>query len=177
MGQDDGALAAERLGNDQAFLVRDRHARPFAQEGAVVMQRRHVHLGDHQRLAGRGQRGRPWRMGVDDGVHVRPRLIDPQVKARGRIGHALSRQRMQVAVHFDEVRRRGLVEAQAEPQRPVGAWPLRTHADLSGQAGLLLGHGQNAAGVGHGVLDAARHGVQMARHFLRGACIEVGFLS
>jgi hypothetical protein len=82
-----------------------------------------------------------------------------------------------VSVHLDEVRRRGLVEAQAEAQRPIGAGPLRAHADLPGQAGLLPGHGQDATGIGHGFLDAARHGLQVARHFPRGAGIEIGFLS
>ncbi len=53
-------------------------------------------------------------MSVDDGLHVGPRLVDPQVKTRRRIGHAFAREHVQVAVDLDEVGRGGLVEAQAE---------------------------------------------------------------
>ena len=62
---------------------------------------------------------------------------------------------VQVAVDFDEISGRGLVEAQAEAQRPVGAGAFRAHADLAGQPGLLFRHRQDAAGMRHGLLDAA----------------------
>ncbi|KAG0925006.1 hypothetical protein G6F31_018898 [Rhizopus arrhizus] len=116
-------------------------------------------------------------MRVDDGLHIWTRLVHPQMEARGRVGHAVARQGVQVAVDFDEVRRRRLVKAQAEAQGPVRARARRAHADLSRQAGFLLGHRQDAAGVGHGFLDASRHGLQMARHFLRGTGVEIRFLS
>ncbi|MNV50143.1 hypothetical protein D3C71_1421340 [compost metagenome] len=90
MRKQDGLLFSQRGRDKHAFLVRDRHTRPFAQECAVIKQGSHVHLGHDQRLTRRCQRGRPRRMRMDDRLNVRPVAIDPKMKTGGRVGHAVA---------------------------------------------------------------------------------------
>ena len=66
VGEQQRVLAAQAFGDQLALAVGGRQPGPVGQEGGVVEQRRRIHVGDDQRLLGRGQgRGRG-RMGVDD---------------------------------------------------------------------------------------------------------------
>jgi hypothetical protein len=60
-------------------------------------------------------------MRVDDGVHVRPMAVNPQMEAVGQVDHAVAFQQVQVVVHQCHVGRLRFVESEPETQHPVRA--------------------------------------------------------
>ena len=66
VGEQQRVLRAEAGGDDLALAIGGRQARPMGQERGVVEQRRRIHVGDDERLLGRGERRGRRRMGVDD---------------------------------------------------------------------------------------------------------------
>ena len=77
VGQKDRPLLAQGFGDHHTFMVGDRNPRSIGQECTIVKEWRHVHLCHHQRLT-RCYKGRHvWRVGMDDGMPIRPGLIDP----------------------------------------------------------------------------------------------------
>ena len=148
MREQDGALLAERDGDDLALLVAEGNPRPLRQIGAVLEEHGGVHVRDGQLLAQHRQRGGMRRVRVEDAVHVGPHAIDPQVKARRGIGHAVALDGMEVVVHQQQVARRDFVQPVAEARRPEGARPLRARRDLPREPGFVLLAGQHAAGQG-----------------------------
>ena len=66
VGEQHRVLVGEAAGDDLAFAIGGRQPGPVAQERDVVVERRRVHVGDDERLLGRGERRRRRRMRVDD---------------------------------------------------------------------------------------------------------------
>ena len=136
------------------------------EERGVVEQRRRVHVGDDQRLLGGGERRRRRRMGVDDRLDVGARAIDPEVKARRRVGLA-DAERAGALAHVERVvdeqprRGLGLVECEAERQRPEGAVFGSARGQLAGEAGLV-------ALVGEDPGAARQRGARIGRQRRRG---------
>ena len=86
-------------------------------------------------------------MGVDDAHHVGPLAINPQVKARSRVGQGHAVKGAQVVIDQNQVGLRGFVCANTELECPVGAGPVGARRDLAGQPALPVPLGtQHAAG-------------------------------
>ena len=136
--QHDRVLGTERARDDLALAIRDRHARPLAEERAIVVERRRIHVRDDERLRRRGEHRAIGRMRVHDRVHVGPRAIDPEVEARRRVRGAAAFERFQLVVDQHERLGPRLVEAQAERQRPIGVGLRAARRDLAGETRFVV---------------------------------------
>ena len=141
-------LRAQAPGNQLAFAVGGRQAGPVGEKGDVVEERRRIHVGDDQRLAGGGERRGRRRMGVHDRRHVGAGAVDPEVKARRRIRladaeGAFPLEHSEVVVDEQPGRFLGLVEGQAERQRPERAVARTARRQLAREARLVAFVGED----------------------------------
>ncbi|MNV73266.1 hypothetical protein D3C71_1664050 [compost metagenome] len=144
----DRPFVAQCPGNQLAFLVAHRHARPAFEKRAVVIERAEVHVGNLQRHFQHRQGCNVGRMGVNDAVHIRSGAVHPTVKTIGRVGHAVAFEHLQVFVDQQQVARGDFVETQAQLLSVVSAGLRTTGGDLSGKAGIVTMLEQDAAGQG-----------------------------
>ena len=145
VGHQDGFLVPQTLGNDPALFVADRHARPFRQVGAVLVEHAGIHVRNDQRLRDHRQRRSMRRMCMDNGIHARPLVIDPKVEAVGGIGHAVAFKHVEFVVEQQDVARPGFVEPEAERKTPVSTRLLATQRDLAGERRFMPVGIENAA--------------------------------
>ena len=87
-------------------------------------------------------------MGVDDRLHVGARAVDPEVEARRRVGlansvRALAGEDTQRVVDQQPRRFLGLVEGEAERQRPEGAVARAARGQLAGEPRLVAFVGED----------------------------------
>jgi hypothetical protein len=153
MRQQQRVAVAERAGDDLAFAVRGRQARPFTKERGVVEQRRRVHVRHHERDLGRAERRRCRRVRVHDRAHVAPGAVHPEMEARRRVRlahtpRAVAGAHLQRVVDQQPGTLVGFVEGDAERQRPVRARLRPARGELPGEAGLvaLVGEDPGAGG-------------------------------
>ena len=180
--QQDAALVAQRRGDDLAFLVGDGQAGPFLQVGAVVVERRRVHVRDHQRLArhgqGRDMRRCVWMMHCTSGAAGTPRN-----ESARRVGRAGSVQHFHVLVDADDRGRDDLVERVGHGCRQERAVVL-AHGDLAREGFRMAFAGENAAAQGHLFLlvpvsevelvrGARKEGVGMGLFFQHGVSLGI----
>ena len=100
--------------------------------------------------------------------------VDPQVKAVGRIGHALAFQHVQIVVHQQEVAGAHLVEAKPETRGPHGALGGPAGGDLPGQGRAMLFPRQHAAAQRELLAITPGGRLQVALHVRGCAGFEIG---
>ena len=136
--------AAEMISPSWSAMGRPGHS---FQVGAVVVERRRVHVRDHQRLARHGQGRDMRRVCVDDALHVGA-AGTPRNESARRVGRAGSVQHFHVLVDADDRGRDDLVERVGHGCRQERAVVL-AHGDLAREGFRMAFAGENAAAQGH----------------------------
>ena len=101
------------------------------------MEQRCVHVRDDERHSDHGQRGDVRRVRMHDGLDLRSRAINPEMKAIGRVRHPVAFEHVQVVIDQQEIIRADLVEAQTEAQHVVRARFVASGSHLAGKSGIV----------------------------------------